>query len=137
MDGGAGAKLPGHDGMLPLHAVLDRWRTRRDLYTQDGALVNGATIAGQVVSDLEAVLHERSPGELVGLTEAARLSGYSADYLGRLVRMGTLTNYGRKYAPLVERAALPCKPGYLPPAPSDRTIGHQKRWVASVVITAA
>ena len=123
--------------MRGLRAMLDRWRTKRDLYAQDGALVSGATIIGQVVSDLEAALHENGPGELVGLTEAARLSGYSADYLGRLVRTGTLPNYGRKHAPLVERAALPCKPGYLPPDPPEATIGHPKRRVASAVITAA
>lgn len=48
--------------------------------------------------------------ELLTLREAARLSGYSADHLGRLVRRGRLANRGTPRRPLVAAVDLPRKP---------------------------
>ena len=42
--------------------------------------------------------------QLLTLTQAAAACGYSADHLGRLVREGALTNYGRLHAPRVRSA---------------------------------
>jgi hypothetical protein len=50
---------------------------------------------------------EREP---LTLREAARLSGYSADHLSRLIGQGKLRNVGRKHAPLVLRGDLPTRP---------------------------
>jgi hypothetical protein len=47
---------------------------------------------------------------LLTLTMAAQLCGYSPDYLGRLVREGTIPNHGRKGSPKVRRGDLPKKP---------------------------
>jgi len=46
---------------------------------------------------------------LLNLTQAAAESGYSADYLGRLVKNGTIPNAGRPNAPRIRRADLPRK----------------------------
>jgi hypothetical protein len=45
------------------------------------------------------------------LTEAARESGYSVEYLGRLVRHGMIPNPGKKGSPRIRRCDLPRKPG--------------------------
>jgi hypothetical protein len=41
--------------------------------------------------------------ETLSLREAARISGYSADHLGRLVRNGKIPNVGRTNAPRIRR----------------------------------
>lgn len=122
--------------MRSLHAIIDRWKERRDLYRADAALVSGEKIADQVIQDLEAALHADAD-ELVTLTQAATESGFSADYLGRLVRSGKLANHGRKNAPRVAVSDLPRKPGYLPLAAGDTTLAGSKRRTALSVITAA
>ena len=57
----------------------------------------------------EALSHEDEA--LLTLHEAAQLSGYSADHLGRLVREGKIPDAGRKGAPRIARRDLPTKPG--------------------------
>ena len=47
------------------------------------------------------------------LPEAAALSGYSTDHLGRLVREGKIPNAGRPNAPRIRRQDLPRKPSSL------------------------
>lgn len=59
-------------------------------------------------------------GERLNLTAAARVSGYSADHLSRLIAQGKLRNVGRKHAPLVMRGELPMKPRATAPAPALR-----------------
>lgn len=89
----------------PIGAVIQRWIARRDEWTRLGAIVSGGPLAEEVIRDLEAVT-EASDEEL-NLTQAAELTGYSADHLGKLVRKGTLTNYGKKGSPRVRRSELP------------------------------
>ena len=48
--------------------------------------------------------------EVLSLKEAAVISGYSADHLGRLVRQGRVQNVGRKNAPKLRRGDLPKHP---------------------------
>lgn len=47
----------------------------------------------------------------LSLSEAAELSGYSQDHLGRLIRDDKIPNAGRKGAPRIARRDLPMKPG--------------------------
>ncbi|SRR6266513_880228 len=54
-------------------------------------------------------------GELLDLTSAARICGYSPDQLRRYLDNGRLTDHGRDGAPRVRRGDLPRK---LPPAPT-------------------
>jgi hypothetical protein len=79
-----------------------------------------------VVGDLEEILHATQE-ELVNLTQASRLSGYSADHLGRLVREGKLRNYGRPNAPRVRPSDLPRKAGDLPEQQYSLHLGAAER----------
>lgn len=81
------------------------WRQRAtDMarYGADG--LSRALIAA--ADELEAALRVES-GATVSLKEAAQESGYSADYLSRLVREGALTNMGSKRRPRIRRSDLP------------------------------
>lgn len=118
---------------MTLHQLIDRWRARREQYREDGALVVGEKIATLIVSELETVLSNEGQAFLT-LTQAAAESGFSAGYLGRLVRTGKLPNCGRKNAPLVSAANLPRKPGFLPPANAGATLELPKRRIAASVI---
>ena len=53
------------------------------------------------------------------LQEAADLSGYSADHLGRLVREGKIPNAGRPKAPRIARRDLPRKTGDILPVAEE------------------
>ena len=54
---------------------------------------------------------ERQEETHLTLHEAADLSGYSTDHLGRLVREGKIPNAGRPKAPRIARKDLPRKTG--------------------------
>ena len=64
-------------------------------------------------SELEHAIRT-SADQLLNLVEAARISGYSRNYLGRMVRAGRITNHGRKGAPRILRSELPMKVGCVP-----------------------
>src|SRR5687768_16361661 len=64
----------------------------------------------KAADELEHSLRNRGEGALT-LSEAAKVSGYSTDHLGRLVRKKRVQNVGRKSAPRIRRADLPQKPG--------------------------
>lgn len=51
----------------------------------------------------------RAEEEVLNLEQAAEESGYTADYLGSLVRQGKIPNAGRRHAPKIRRADLPRK----------------------------
>lgn len=72
---------------------------------------------------------------LVGLTEAGRISGYSADHLGRLIRQGKLTSHGRPNAPRVRVSDLPRK-AYLTRRDDGTQIpGASRRQIAQAILT--
>ena len=82
------------------------WEKRRDDYARLPAQVNAASLIEQMLGELNEVT-ARETTQLLTLTQAAHVSGYSADHLGRLVRSGKLTNYGRRHAPRVRSGDLP------------------------------
>lgn len=86
--------------------VVDRWIARRIEYERLGVAVDGERICDEVLRDLER-LQTTNADETFNLTEAAELSGYSADHLGKLVREGTIPNAGRPGAPRIRRGDLP------------------------------
>jgi hypothetical protein len=76
--------------------------------------------------ELEAAL--RSEGaELLTLQDAALVSGYTPDHIGRLVRDGKVANHGRPNAPRVRRADLPRKTGGLHAAVPPNHISRAER----------
>lgn len=51
--------------------------------------------------------------ELLSLRAAALATGYSADWIGRLVKSGKLRNHGTAHRPKVRRGDLSVKPAHL------------------------
>ena len=75
---------------MTLTELSSRWREQADAYDRDGATAQ-ASVLRRVADELEAA---ESPHErLVGYSEAAQLSGYSASQLRRLVRAGRLRDH--------------------------------------------
>jgi hypothetical protein len=86
--------------------LAERWQRRRDDLARLRALVDGATLCDEFLASLEDC--EREVGNsTITLAEAARISGYSAEHLARLVRSGTIPNRGRKFSPRVSASDLP------------------------------
>ena len=50
--------------------------------------------------------------DAVSLAEAAILSGYTSDALGRMIKRGEIENVGNKRRPRIRRRDVPKKPGY-------------------------
>jgi hypothetical protein len=90
-----------------------KWGSEADAMDHRGALVNGAALLHEVLSDFDAVIRGHGEESLT-LVEASRQSGYSADYLGSLVRQGRIPNAGRQSAPRIRRRDLPLKASRLP-----------------------
>ena len=83
------------------------WRTQVKALRRYGGETPAVALES-CAAELEATLRERDETTL-SLTEAARESGYSADYLGRLVRDGRIPNAGRPGVPRIARSHLPRK----------------------------
>ena len=62
-----------------------KWRAEAASMERRGALVSGPVLIAEILVDVDALLREPAD-ELVSLDEAAKISGYSADHLARLVR---------------------------------------------------
>lgn len=71
------------------------------------AMVNGANLIDQVLSIVTPALDQPEP--LHSLSEAARITGYSADHLGRLLRDGVIPNHGQKGRPRVRVSEIPVR----------------------------
>lgn len=84
------------------------WRERAQQLRDWGLDAQAARVWELAATELEQALRSTSD-ETLSLVEAARLSGYSPDHLGSLVREGKLHNSGRKNAPRIKRSDLPIK----------------------------
>lgn len=84
-----------------------KWRDRAQFLLDYGD-PNTARLWQLAAAELERALRVLGE-ETLTLVEAARLSGYTADYIGALVRHGKLANHGRRKAPRVRRSDLPIK----------------------------
>lgn len=102
----------GREHAVSTEELPGMWRQRAELFRRHGAEPQARTCE-ELASELESVLHGAGL-ELLTLARAASVSGYSADYLGRMIREGRLASYGRKNAPRVRRCDLPLKPGHTP-----------------------
>lgn len=89
--------------------LVEQWRAEAATLSAYGAEPMAKCLL-TAAEQLSVALAE-SDGETVNLRQAALLSGYSEDHLGRLVRSSKLRNVGRTNAPLLRRGDLPIKPG--------------------------
>ena len=112
-----------------------KWRTEAALMRRRSAIVEGAELCEEMLGDFEAVL-AADVETVLNLQEAAADSGYSADYLGLLVRKGKIPNAGRLNAPLIRRRDLPRKASSLPSDPTPvRLVGVTPGQIARAVVT--
>jgi hypothetical protein len=97
-------------------------------------MVDGARLVTDFVADLEQLFRSQDADALT-LAEAADVSGFSLDHIGRLVRQGKIPNIGEKHRPRIRRGDLPRKPGPLP-IESEPVIVHRtsKRQIARSVV---
>ncbi len=82
------------------------WRERAEELRRYS--VPAANAYEDVADELEQALRRRDD-DVLNLTQAAQESGYSADYLGKLVKAGGIENKGRAGAPRIRRCDLPRK----------------------------
>ncbi len=114
---------------------VQKWVGEADELRRRRALVDGAALLDEVLSDFAAVTGAEA-SELLNLQEAARESGYSADHLGRLVREGRISNAGRPNAPRIRRADLPRKASALRAESTRLTLlGATPGQIARAVVT--
>ena len=98
------------------HELWGKWEALRDDWSRRNFSAPVGPIVEELLADLRSV--DRDEGsELLNLTQAALLSGYDPDTLGRLVREGRLANHGKKHAPRVRKSDLPRKPLRFPGRP--------------------
>jgi hypothetical protein len=117
-----------------LSELVAKWSTRRDEYRRLSVMVDGARLCEEVLGDLRLLIETQ--GETVlSISDAAAISGYSREHLGRLVKEGKLENVGRPHAPRVRRGDLPMKPSSLPSKGSTKHIvcASRRQTVRSVV----
>lgn len=94
--------------MKMLYQLASIWRdeaaTHRTRYKDEAR----AAMLELAARELEARLRDYDE-ENLSLSEAADVSGYSYDHIGRLVRTGQIPNAGCKNAPRIRRKDLPRK----------------------------
>jgi hypothetical protein len=108
------------------------WRQRAELFRR-----HGAAEAAQAVATLAEELDESlraDAGTLLTLADAATECGVSPAHIGRLVRGGKVTNYGRKYAPLVRREDLPKKAAGLPASRGGGMLSDARRQAVRAIV---
>jgi hypothetical protein len=98
--------------------LRDFWRSELDRYRADGAFVAADRLIARFLESLDHLEADTAQVAL-NLRQAAALCGYSAGYLGRLIRQGTLPNRGRPNAPRLYLSDLPRKANTLP-SPATR-----------------
>jgi hypothetical protein len=87
--------------------LLTEWDARAAIF-RDHKEERLARTYEKVSEELKAALQEEQ-NTLLNLHEAATISGYSPDHLGRLVREKKIPNFGRNGAPRIRRKDLPIK----------------------------
>ena len=112
-----------------------KWTAEAETLRRHGAVVPGAELCEDLLADVTELL-DGEGRELLTVAEAARRSGYSADHLGRLVRMGSIPNAGRINAPRIRVSDLPRRSLRLAAAPSRSDLqGASTRQIVRAVVT--
>ena len=96
--------------MASLKTLAERWRTEADTLAQRYGDERTARLLRTLAAELDEAVHE-TEDELLTLTQAADLSGYTADHLRHCVADGSIPNAGERGQPRIRRGDLPTKPG--------------------------
>jgi len=127
------AKCPERPADLAPRDLPARWRSQAEGLRPFAE--SAARAFEQAADELEHALHAETDA-LLTLEQAADASGYSADYLGRMLRSGRLRNAGRPHAPRIRRADLPRRAnGLRTRVPRSHLIGATPGEIARAVVT--
>ena len=91
-----------------LDGLAAHWRDEAETLRRRGATAQ-AVVLESCAEELESALQQQHD-EVLNLTQASRVSGYSREHLGRLLKEGTIPNAGQLGAPKIRRGNLPTKP---------------------------
>jgi hypothetical protein len=86
--------------------LISKWTARREDWSRVKAQVDGVLVCDELLSDILALL-TAGKAALLTLRQAAEVSGYSEDHLGRQVLQGKIPNAGRKGSPRIKTGDLP------------------------------
>ena len=113
--------------------LAEQWRTEAETLRKRGATAQ-AVVLESCADEMERALRERD-NELLNLMEAAQLSGYSSEHLGRMVRDGKIPNAGRPGAPRIRLGDIPRKARQLPDSTHAMQIadGNRRQVVRAIV----
>ena len=109
--GTADTRACGSGGQRSLDRVLVLWRDDAETLRRRGVAAH-ATLLESCADELESALQQKHD-ELLNLTQASRVSGYSREHLGRLLKEERIPNAGQPGAPKIRRGSLPTKPASL------------------------
>ena len=90
-----------------LDRLATQWRSEAETLRTRGATAQ-AVLLESCADELESALQQQHD-ELLNLTQASRVSGYSREHLGRLLKEGRIPNAGQPGAPKIRRGSLPTK----------------------------
>ncbi len=94
---------------MTLDELVETWRTEAEIMRKHGLTDHADALL--VHADQVAAARETEANALVGMEEAAALSGKHADTIRRWVRAGTLRNHAPEGdQPLVRRGDIPTRP---------------------------
>ena len=106
----------GSGGQRSPDRLISQWRDEAETLRRRG-VAGHATLLESCAEELESALRQKHD-EPLNLTEAARVSGYSREHLGRLLKEGGIPNAGQPGAPKIRRGDLPTKSAKLRPPKS-------------------
>lgn len=92
---------------MKINELCKNWRELAELFKSHDDRPP-AVAYERCAKELEEALREEGD-KLLTLQEASKISGYTADHLGRAVREGKIPNAGRAGAPRIARRDLPRK----------------------------
>jgi hypothetical protein len=110
--------------------LVARWRKHADLFEHYGD-AQQARVCRCHADELDAALRDMQD-EALGLVEAARESGYSAERLRHMVAEGTIPNAGRRGSPRIRRSDLPRKPSRRVAGPGFDATASASRFLRGV-----
>jgi hypothetical protein len=85
-----------------------RWNAQLSEHRRLGSLVRAEAMLAEHIADLES-LQESMNGRTSSLTDAALETGYHPGSIARMVKAGTVRNFGTKTRPRVRLSELPRK----------------------------
>lgn len=106
--------------MIGFQTLVEQWSREAALYESDG--LPHAKVLQRCARQLSECMSS-APLQTISVAEAARRSGYSEDHLYRLVKQGSLQNYGTSRHIKLMIAELPRKSGARPQLGGFRDYG--------------